>query len=457
MRMKNKPHVKSAQLVEGAIGKTLTRLTIPMIFGIMSMMLFNLIDTFFISRLGTTELAAISFTFPVVFLLGSLALGLGIGASSVISRAIGEGDLHKVQRLTTDSITLSFLIVVVLSSAGMLTIDPVFRLMGATPDILPLIRQYMTIWYVGMAFVVIPMVGNNAIRATGDMITPSVIMIIGGGINALLDPMLIFGIGFFPRLEIKGAAIATVISRAITLVAAIWILTRREKMLTFVRFRMRESVRSWKKILFIGVPAAGTNMLVPLSAGIITRMISKYGPEGVAAFGVGSRIEPLALFVIMALASALAPFIGQNWGAGKHDRVREGLRLSIRFALLWEFALAVILILFARPMAGLFSDQTDVVSIIVDFIWIFSLSYGFQGVFMLVGISLNAINKPIQSAVLSVIRLFALYIPLALFGSYLFGIKGIFIGGGVANVMTGILAYVWGRSIFAFRTVKANS
>jgi len=451
--MKREPRIKSAQLVEGNIGRTLIRMTIPMIFGIMSMMLFNLIDTYFVSKLGTTELAAISFTFPVVFLLGSIALGLGIGASSVISRAIGEGDVHKVQRFTTDSITLSFLIVVVLSSVGIVTIDPVFRLMGATPEVLPLIRQYMTIWYVGMAFVVVPMVGNHAIRATGDTITPSIIMIVGGGLNAILDPLLIFGVGFFPRLEIKGAAIATVISRAVTLVASIWILNRREHMLTFVRVRFAEGFESWKKILYIGVPAAATNMLVPLSAGIITRMISKYGQEAVAAFGVGSRIEPLALFVIMALASALAPFIGQNWGAGKYDRVQEGLKLSMIFAVVWELSLAVILVLVARPFAELFSDQPDVLAIIVDFIWIFGFSYAFQGVFMLVGISLNAINKPIHSAILSVIRLFILYIPLAYVGSTLVGTRGIFAGGAIANVFIGIIAYVWAKSIFSARAV----
>jgi putative MATE family efflux protein len=198
-----------ATLIEGHIGKTLIKLTIPMIFGILGMVAFNLVDTFFIGQLGTNELAAISFTFPVVFVIGSLAMGLGMGASAVISRAIGEGDPTRVQRFTTDSLILSVLVVVVFIVIGLLTIDQVFALLGATPQVMPLIKQYMLIWYPSMIFVVIPMVGNNAIRATGDTKTPSVIMLVAVAVNIILDPLLIFGIGPFPALALAGAALAT--------------------------------------------------------------------------------------------------------------------------------------------------------------------------------------------------------------------------------------------------------
>lgn len=187
-----------AILTEEPVGKTLTKLTWPMVIGILGMVTFNLADTFFVGRLGTLELAALSFTFPVVMVVSSLALGLGIGTSSVVSRAIGEGDEAKVKRLTTDSIILSFLVVGVFVVVGRLTIEPVFRMLGATPDILPLVKQYMQIWYPGMIFVVVPMVGNSAIRATGDTKTPSAIMLIAVTVNFIFDPLFIFGIGPFP-------------------------------------------------------------------------------------------------------------------------------------------------------------------------------------------------------------------------------------------------------------------
>ena len=211
-------------LTQGLVTKKLTSLTIPIIFGMFSMVTFNLVDTFFISRLGVKELAAMSFTFPVIMFIVSIALGLGVATSSVVSRAIGRGDHHQVQRLTTDSLIISFLIVVIFAVLGLFSMNWTFRSLGANGETLPLVKQYMRIWYLGVAFVVIPMVGNNAIRACGDTFIPSLIMVISTIINIILDPLLIFGLWGFPRLGLEGAAIATVIARAAAVIFSLLIL-----------------------------------------------------------------------------------------------------------------------------------------------------------------------------------------------------------------------------------------
>ena len=143
-------------LTEGPISNQLVTLTLPMVGGIFAIVAFNLADTYYVGQLGTNQLAAMSFTFPVVMTLGSLALGLGVGASSIIARAIGEGDHSRVQRFTTNSLTLGVTAVVLLSAIGLMTIDPLFTALGAGPDVLPFVRQYMQIWYFGMVFLVIP-------------------------------------------------------------------------------------------------------------------------------------------------------------------------------------------------------------------------------------------------------------------------------------------------------------
>ena len=239
-----------AILIRGSIGKTISKLTLQMWIGILGMQVFNLVDTFFVGQLGAKQLAAMGFTFPVVLVVNSIALGLGIGASAVISRAIGKGDQYEMQRLTTDSLFLSFVIVTAFVIGGLFTIGPLFRALGAKPEILKLINSYMRIWYIGMPFVVIPMVGNNAIRATGDTKTPSIIMITAVFINLTLDPLLIFGFGPFPRLELAGAATATVFSRATTFIMALWILHHRERMITLHIPRLEEIFASWKRILY---------------------------------------------------------------------------------------------------------------------------------------------------------------------------------------------------------------
>jgi len=432
-----------AKLVNGPVGNTLVRMTVPMFFGILGIMIFNLTDTFFVGRLGTRELAAMSFTFPVVFIIGSIALGLGVGASSAVSRAIGEGDRHKVQRLTTDALMLSLIIVISFALVGILTIEPLFRLLGAPENILPLIKGYMTIWYPGVAFVIIPMVGNGAIRATGDTKTPSMIMLAAGFVNIVLDPLLIFGIGPFPRWELQGAAIATVIARAVVLVIAFWVLYWREKMISLVPPSFKEGLQSWKQVLYVGVPAAGTNLIIPVSLGVITRLVASYGPEAVAGLGVASRVEAFTLTVFMALGSVMVPFVGQNLGAKRWDRVQTAVRLSQRFALIWGSTAFLLLIFLAKPIARLFNKDPRVVSTIVTYLLMVSVSYSFQGIAMLAGSTFNGLNKPWPATTLSILRAAVLYIPLAFLGSHFWQLKGIFGAASVANIFTAAAAFAW--------------
>jgi putative MATE family efflux protein len=422
-----------------------------MILGILGIHAFNLIDTFFVGQLGTRELAAMSFTFPVVFTIAGMALGLGLGASAVISRAIGEGDWHKVRRLTTDSLTLSWLIVAFLVVVGLLTIDPVFRLLGATDEFLPLIRQYMRIWYPGAAFVVIPMVGNNAIRATGDTKTPSLIMLVAVCANGLIDPFLIFGWGPFPRLELAGAALATIIGRSITFTVALWVLGRREKMLTRRFPGVRAVWESWKSILYIGVPSGLVNVAIPVGLGIITRLVSGYGAAAVAGFGVASRVETFALTPIGAVRSVVAPFVGQNWGACRHDRVRRGVALSQRFALAWGVLLLVVFAIVGSRLATLFNDDPAVVRNVALYLWIVPLSYGLKGVFQLSTAGLAVLRRPLDAALLTALQIFGLYVPLGILGSHILGLTGVFGAAAVANLVTGFAAYFWLKRVMAMR------
>lgn len=434
------PAPERAVFTEGPIASTLIKLTIPMTFGMVGIVAFNLVDTYFVGRLGTDELAALSFTLPVVLVVQSVALGLGVGASAVISRAIGEGNLDRVKRLTSDSLVLAVLVVLGFAIAGLLTIEPVFRMLGAREDVLPLTAKYMRIWYLGVVFVVVPMVGNNAIRATGDVNTPAFIMVIAAIANTVLDPLLIFGIGPFPRLEIEGAAIATVFSRAITLAVALWVLGRRDRMLSVVMPRARDVLDSWKRILYIGVPTAGTRIVVPLAIGFITRVVSAYGTPAVAGYGVASRIEFFAFTVVVALSAVVMPFMGQNWGACKYDRLRLGARYSRVLALAWGGLMFAVLATAARPVASLFNDNPAVISTVVTYLRIVSLSYGFQAVLMVSSASLNALNRPLHASVLVLVQMFCIYMPLALLGSHLYGIAGVFgalaisyIAGGLAG------------------------
>jgi len=427
-----------------------------MIFGMVGMVAFNLVDTFFVGQLGTQELAALSFTFPIIMVIGSLAMGIGVGSSAVISKAIGRGDHHMVQRLTTDSLILSLIMVAFFVLIGMLTIEPLFRLLGATPDIIPLIREYMIIWYPGVLFLIIPMVGNNAIRATGDTKTPSVIMLVAVFVNIVLDPILIFGLGPFPMLGLTGAAIATVLSRAITLIVAIWVLYYRDRMITFDIPPLKTIIDSWKSIMYIGLPVAATRLLSPIAMGVIIALIATYGHEAVAAFGVGIRIEFLAMTVIFALSTVIGPFVGQNLGAGRYDRVKLGVKYSNGFSLIWGVVMFVLLAVTARPVASIFNDDPVVISIIMLYLWMVPIGYALFGVFQISTITLNVLNKPVHAAILMVIQMFVLYIPLAYVGSYLFGLPGIFGAIVLAYSLSGIASHFVIKRVLEYRVTRPD-
>jgi putative MATE family efflux protein len=420
-----------------------------MVLGLVAIILFNVIDTFWVGRLGPTELAAMSFTFPVVVVVISVAMGIGVGLTSVISRAIGQGDDRAVRRLTSDGLILANVAVVAVALGGLVTIDPLFRALGAGPELLPLIREYMLPWYLGVGFIVIPMVGNSAIRATGDTRTPSLIMVVAGLANAILDPFLIFGIGPFPRLELQGAALATVLSYILSFAAAIWILLRREQMLDLRIPHPRETWASWKRILYVGVPSAATSMLVPLATGILTRVVSGYGPSAVAAYGVGSRLEGLSMIGVWAMAAAITPFVGQNFGAGRYDRVRAAIRFALTFSIIYGAILALLLALLAEPLARLFSEDDTVVALIVRYLRLVPLSYGLYGWILLINAVFNAVNRPFRSAVLIVLRLFVVAVPLALLGSTWFGVPGIFGALALGNASVGVVAILFVRRFVA--------
>jgi putative MATE family efflux protein len=436
---------RSDRLLEGPVGRTVISLTLPVVFGLAAIVLFGIVDTFYVGRLGATELAAMSFTFPVAFFVMSIAIGLGMGVTSVISRAIGEGDHHQVRRLTTDGLILANSVVVIFAAAGLLSIGPLFGLMGADPDMVSLIATYMAPWYLGVGLLVIPIVGNAAIRSTGDTKTPSVIMIIAGAVNIVLDPLLIFGPGPFPRLELFGAALATVISWTVTFTAALWILGRRERMLDLSIPRPGVLWNSWRRILYVGLPAAGTSVMIPLSNGILTRMVAMHGSEAVAAFGVGTRLQSLSVIGISAMAISMTPFVGQNFGADICTRVREGVRFAVKASLLYGAVVALVLGGLSRPLATLFNSQPAVITATVRFLLLVPVSYGLYGIAMLSNSVFNAVNKPMRSAFLIVLRVFVLAVPLAYAGSVLGGAPGIFGAISIANILTGMVALVMVR------------
>jgi len=437
---------RTARLTQGPVGRHLIDMTVPMLMGITTMMAQSFIDTYFLGRVGDRALAAYSFGFPILMIVTSVAIGLGAGTSSVVARALGHEDQRRARRLTTDSLILSFVITFAVSIVGMLTIDPLFRLLGAPEDMIPMIRSFMIILYSGVPFVVVGMVGMSSMRATGDTVLPSKLMIAGAILNVILDPIFIFGFGPVPALGLNGAATAGLLARGAIFVGTVYMLVRRLDMVTFAKPHAKELRDSWRDILHVGIPAAGTNAIVPIGLAVITAMIARYGPEAVAGFGVASRIESMMLVIYYAMSSTIGPFVGQNLSAGKEDRIQTALRQCAAFCIASGLVIAATLALLSGVLPGIFSDNPAVTDVTKTFLWIAPISYGAYGIVMVVNAAFNGLGNPMPGVVISVTRILVLYVPLAFAGKALFGIVGIFGAYAVANILSGLLGYVWAKT-----------
>jgi len=445
---------RKAKLTEGSVGRHLVHMTVPILFGIMTMMAQSIIDAWFLGKVGDSALAAFSFGFPILMVITSVAIGLGAGTSSVVARAIGANDHRRAKRLATDSLLLSFLITGALSAVGILTINPLFKLLGAPADMIPMIRGFMTILYSGVPFLVVGMVGTSSMRATGDTVLPGKLMMAGALLNVLLDPIFIFGFGPVPAMGLNGAATAALMARGAMFIGTVYFMVYRLDMISFNKPDAAELKKSWADILHVGLPAAGTNAIIPIAMTLITAMIARYGPEAVAGFGVASRIESLVLVIFYALSSVIGPFVGQNMSAGNESRIQESLRLCALFCMACGLVIAAILALAADFVPSLFSQNPDVTNATRLFLWIAPVSYGAYGVVMVMNAAFNGLGKPMPAVYISAIRMLVLYLPLAIIGRHLFGIAGIFGAYAVANLLSGVLSYAWARSTARDRLVE---
>jgi putative MATE family efflux protein len=446
--------IDKTDLTHGGVGATLTRLTIPMIGGMLGMVAFNLADTYFVALLdeglpASNNLAAMGFIYPVVMFFFMIAMGIGIGTSSVVSRAYGRRDRYEVRRLTTDSIRLAFCVVLLFSLLGLWFMDAPFRWQGAHEDLLPRIRQFMTVWYAGLAFVVLPMVANNAMRGAGDTAWPAVIMLVAAAVNVVLDPIFIFGWWGFPALGLAGAALATVVSRSLTLVASLAVLHWRKQMIALGRFHLRELMDSWKQVLYVGIPSSATNILFPLAFGVINYLARQTGhteqasKAAVAAIAAGQRIESFAMMVLWSLAGTLLAFMGQNWSAKRFARVHRAEYGAMLFSIGWGLFCWGVLAACSGPIAEAFTDKPLVARKLQLFLWIAPAGYGLRGVCFLASRSFSAINRPIDASMLDILRMFLMYIPLAWIGAWLAGLTGIFMGVAAGNLIAGVVS--WAR------------
>ncbi|MBW6391463.1 MATE family efflux transporter [Billgrantia antri] len=429
------------------LGPALWRQTWPMTIGVLALLGFQLVDSAFVARLGTAPLAAQSFTFPLTFLIIGVQVGLGIAIAALISRALGAGEIERTRRLGSLVLMVGGAIIALLASMLWWAQSPIFSRLGADAATRELIRHYwapqlLAAWLGALLYFV-----YSLFRAHGDTRLPGKMMVITSLVNLLLDPLLIFGFGPWQGLGLPGAAWAT----AIAFASGLLLITKRllqNDWLACSGLR-RELAVSTRPFVGIAGPAMISQLMPPLAAMLAVSVVASLGESSVAAWGLASRLETLALVVVLAMTMSLPPWLGRCYGAGDWTQIRQLVRLALRLVVGWQLALGIILALFSPWAAELLAGSPDVRDDLAVLIRFLLPSYSALGVCMLVVSAGNALGWPLRAMLMSMARLFLCYLPFLWLGASLAGLPGLAIGAALGNVLAGVVAWQLMRRMLA--------
>lgn len=439
-------------LLKDKTQKALLSMSIPISIGMLSTFLFQVIDAYFIGQLGANALAALSFASTVYFLMVGLFIGLAVGVSIIIGKATGENDLDKVKSTAFIAILLCLLLSSFLSALGIGFILPIFQFLGATSEILPLIKEYLVPLLAGIPLLTTGIVCGGILRATGNVARPEWLMAIAGVINLFFDYTLILGRWGFPEMGIKGAAFATVFSWVFVILGMFFLLLQDKLLPHFHQLtaRWRSVV---KEIFELSLPTIITQIISPLTLMYLTILLARQSSLAVAAYGVAGRIETLLMLGILGVSTAITPFIAQNSGAKEQGRIDEAIAFGGKASTYLGLLVALLLFLFIKPMAALFSENEVVIDYTANYFYQVSLSYVFYGLYLITTSIFNGLQSPLNSLKISLIKSLLLTVPLTLLGTH-WGVKGIFLGLGLSNVLAGL--YAANRMRRSFKSVHSD-
>ena len=436
---------EAAKLTRGTIRGHLVGQTAPMIIGVAAIMSVGLIDAYFIGQLGAQELAAVSFIFPITIAISSLGVGVMVGINSVIARALGAADRDRAERLANFGAVFALGSGVAMGLALFFLLDPLFRLMQASDELLPLIREYMRPYALGMPVLLLQMGLNGVLRGQGEARKTSYVSITYSIANWVLDPILITGAFGIDGFGVAGAAYATIAGFAIAILVALWLIKRSALSIHPTLIRKCNMAESSSAILRVAGPAAFSNAINPIGLAVLTALLASQGEAAVAGFGAAGRLQSFATVPLLALSGSIGAIVGQNWGADRPDRSRRAMLWSAVFCIVYGLTTAILLFFTGDWFAQFFTEDPAVIEEFSSYLAISVWGFAGFGVLIVANGALNAVEKSGLALAQSFARVFLVMLP---FGWLLrdgWGAEAIYTAELVANLAGGMLAafIVW--------------
>ena len=442
---------QSAKLTTGSINGHLVAQTLPTIIGVAAMISVGIVDSYFLGQLGTAELAVVSFVTPVFMVITSLGIGLMAGISSVVSRSLGAKNFEEASRLANFGMALAVVLGILFAVVFFIVRRPLFAAMGADPELLPLIDEYVLPICFSIPIMLMIMGMNGIFRAQGEAKRSSAVNIIYSAVNWVLDPFLItgaFGIGGF---GVSGAAYATFIAYVVALVFGFYQLNKTGLTLQASALKSGDGTGALRPIVRVAAPASIANAINPVGMTVLTGLVAIEGAAAVAGFGAGGRFQAFMLVPLYALSGAIGAVVGQNWGAGQYSRARQAWIAASIFCVGYGLVMAVILFVTREWVAGLFSDDPRVINEFGNYIAISAWGYVGFGVLIVSNGAFNAIDRANTSLIQSVMRVFLVMLPFAWVMRGVWGSEAIYAGELAANFFGGIIATIVALKIFRKR------
>ena len=423
---------------KGSIGKMMFKTALAMLAGTVALSFYQIVDTFFVGKLGTGPLAAMGFTLPVVMICGCVFRGVYAGIMTLCAQAIGSSDHKRAEEIVNSGFYLALTLSIVLAVLGKWTAPIIFVRLGAEGETLMMVLEYMDIWFLGVASGMLGLLGGDLLITVGDTKMASLTMILGTVLNMILDYLMIFGHAGFPCLGIKGAALATVIAQAISLIVSWSLLWKKYEIIKWKPLPLSKMLEHWKKELRFGFPVMLGSVIMPLGQTVVTRAAANFGDAAVAAIGAVNRLESLAFMVPMSVGFALTPMAGQNYGAGLYDRLKRCYKIANTFAFTYLLVVAAILCLVAPLLVAQFSEDPDVSHLMRCGLYIISWGFGLLEIHRYSTFFLTGCGRPGMGASLNIFRVIILHIPLTLLAVYFDKVLWLFWGRLIADVIAGL-------------------
>lgn len=434
---------KNIDLLNGKILPSLTALAVPIMATSLVQTAYNLTDMAWIGQVGSNAVAAVGAAGMFTWLSSGLVTIAKMGGQIKAAHSIGEGKPETAGIYGSGALQLTLLLALLF--AGMINgfAGQLIRLLGlSNPQVIADSVLYLRITCGLIVFPFMNQTLTGLYTASGDSRTPFIANCIGMGANIILDPVLIFGVGPFPRLEAEGAAIATVTAQAIVMVVMLFFCRRDVLLFPHIHLLRRVPVKFFRTIIAIGTPAGLQNMIYCMISMVLTRFVSAWGDQAVAVQRVGSQIESISWTTAEGFGTAINAFVGQNYGGKKYDRVKKGYFTAAAIVFIWGCFTTSVLVFGARPVFSLFIHEAQVIPLGMDYLRVLGYSQMFMCIELMTVGALSGQGKTLQCSVITII-LTAARIPFAMIFGQWIGLNGIWWAFTVSSVMKGIVFFVY--------------